>query len=218
MDKRQVTSKDIYEQVMPDGRIYGEIGPRDIKRFEDTAKHIHPDAESPLDVGCFGGHWLNFMCKHHTIKRHLGIDVAENRVDKAKQLFPERNFRVCSAEELDLPEKSFDIVTCLEVLEHIPDWLKVFHSLFRFAAKQVLITVPYREEIRYTVCVNCAKVTPIYGHLRSYCEDSFPQVPGWSLDFTKIADRNPDRPLFRKIYRFLRPRYSWILADYRPVP
>lgn len=217
MNYRQVANKEIYEQVLPDGRIYGEIGSRDIKRFEDTSKHICLDAESLLDVGCCCGHWLNFVCKHHTLKKHLGIDVAENRINEVKRLFPELNVKVCSTDELDLPEKSLDVVTCLEVLEHIPDWLKVFHSLFRFAAKQVLITVPYREEIRYTVCVNCGKLTPLYGHLRSYSEDSFPQVRGWSLNFAKIADKNPERPIFRKIYRFLRPSYPWILADYRRV-
>ena len=192
MDDWQVTNKEIYEQRLPDGKIWGEITDRDIKRFEDTSKHVCLDAESLLDVGCFCGHWLNFICRRHTLKKHLGIDVAESRINYTRQLFPELDVKICSAEELDLPEKSFDVVTCLEVLEHIPDWLKVFHSLFRFAAKQVLITVPYREKILYTICLHCAKPTPVYGHLRSYSEDSFPQVPRWSLRFVKIRDRDPN--------------------------
>lgn len=217
MDNLKIANKEIYEQRLPDGKIWGEITNRDIKRFEDTSKHICPGAESLLDVGCFYGHWLNFICRRHTLKKHLGIDVAENRINEAKRLFPHLNVKVCSADELDLPEKSFDVITCLEVLEHIPDWLKVFHSLFRFAAKQVIITVPYREQIQYTVCVNCGKPTPLYGHLRSYSEDSFPEIRGWSLNFTKIRDKDPQGSFARKIYRFFKPHYPWLLVNYRRI-
>lgn len=211
-----MTNKEIYEQRLGNGSLYGEIGPRDFKRFEDTAKHIHRMAESVLDVGCFCDDWLHYVLKHRpSIRKHLGIDVAQNRIDKAKRLYPELNVKIAFAEQLDFPSASFDVVTCLEVLEHIPDWLSVFNTLFRFAKKQVLITVPYREKVTYTVCIHCGKSTPIWGHLRSYSEDMFPPVSGWSLSFAKVRDRNPEATLVRKVYRFFRPHYPWLLVNYQ---
>lgn len=218
MDNSQVTNKEIYEQTLLDGSLLGKIGPRDMKRFEDTVKHIQHDAESVLDVGCFCGEWLHYLLKHRpSIRKHLGIDVAQNRIDEAKRLYPELNLKAAFAEQLDMPSASFDVVTCLEVLEHIPDWLSVFNSLFGIARKQVLITVPYRQEISYTICIYCGKPTPIWGHLRSYSEDTFPQVLGWSLNFATIRDRNPQTSLVRKIYRFFKPHYPWLLVNYRRI-
>jgi ubiquinone/menaquinone biosynthesis C-methylase UbiE len=218
MDNLDIPNKEIYEQTLPDGKLLGKIGPRDLKRFEDTAKYIRHDVESLLDVGCFCGEWLHYVLEHRpSIRKHLGTDIARNKIDEAKQLLPGLNVIVSAAEELDLPEKSFDVVTCLEVLEHIPGWLKVFHSLFRFARKQVIITVPYREEIQYTACVHCAKLTPIWGHLRSYSEESFPEVAGWSLSFEKIRDRDPNAILIRKAYHFFKPHYPWLLVNYQSI-
>jgi len=213
-DNFSINSKEIYENILPDGSFLGQLGPREWKRFEDTVKYVPKNTKSLLDVGCFCGEWLHFVLqKRPSIENHLGIDVAQNKIDKAKEKYPELNLKAIYAEQLDFAPNSFDIVTCLEVLEHIPDWLKVFHSLFHFARHRVLIGVPYREKTQYTCCVNCGKSTPLWGHLRSYTEDSFPQLKGWSLSFTKLYDKDPSRIFAYRIYsRFFNPR--WLLAKY----
>lgn len=213
--ENKVTAKDVYETVLEDGKIFGSLSGRDINRYEDTAHYVRKDANSILDVGCFCGEWLNYVTTHNTnLTSHLGVDVAANKIAEAKRRFPQLTLKAGFAEELDLGEGSFDTVTCLEVLEHIPDWLSVFHSLFRFARKQVLITVPYNENIRSMVCIHCAKETPMWGHLRSYTEETFPEVPGWRKTFAKIKDRNPAWPFPVKIYRMFYPNYPWILVSY----
>jgi ubiquinone/menaquinone biosynthesis C-methylase UbiE len=141
--------------------------------------------------------------------------VSEVRVADARSRFPELQVQVAYAENLDLPDRRFDVVTCLEVLEHIPDWLSVFHSLFRFADKQVLVTVPNREVIEHMACIHCGKLTPRYGHLRSYTEESFPEMRGWRRTFRKIAQREAGRPLAVRLYRTICPYYAWLAVDYR---
>jgi ubiquinone/menaquinone biosynthesis C-methylase UbiE len=210
-----VTNKEIYEQTLPDGKIFGEIGVRDIRRFEDTTKYVYSRVASLLDVGCCTGDWLNHITQNFDIKEHVGVDVAANRIAEAKRRYPDLNLKVGFAEELKFAQHSFDVVTCCEVLEHVPDWMKVFQSLFYFADKQVLITVPYCEEILHTVCIHCGESTPMYGHLRSYVEDTFPAVEGWSVRFSRIRDRSPLGTMARKVYRYLRPHYPWLLVDYR---
>ena len=211
---RRITNKNIYEQTLSDGKIFGEIGPRDINRYRDTAQFIHSDAQSLLDVGCCTGEWLHHVCRIRELKEHLGVDVADNRIQEARRRYPALNLKTGYVEQLNLQDQSFDTVTCCEVLEHIDDWLSVFHSLFRYARLQVLITVPYRENIVETVCIHCGEATPLYGHLRSYTEETFPQVDGWNLRFGKIKDRNPRASNARRFYRFFRPHYPWLVASY----
>jgi ubiquinone/menaquinone biosynthesis C-methylase UbiE len=210
--------KEVYEATLADGSIYGKLGIRDLKRFKTTERYILSDAKSLLDVGCFCGEWLSFLLnRRENVEKHLGIDVAENKIEEAGQLYPDLNLKVAFAEDLDVPDASFDVVTCLEVLEHIPDWNSVFESLFRFAAKQVVVTVPYEENIMNTVCIHCGNVTPLYGHLHRYSEESFPEIPGWSRSFKKMVAYNPSRTLIRRFYRFLKPTYSWLLVNYRRI-
>ncbi|MDM8006726.1 MAG: class I SAM-dependent methyltransferase [Phycisphaerae bacterium] len=215
MDQELITNQQIYDQVLADGRLHGQIGPRDINRFKDTLRHLDKNSRSILDVGCHAGDWLHYVLTHRSIRSHLGIDVVPGKIDEARRRFPDLNVRVSFAEQLDVPEKAFDTVTCMEVLEHILDWLGVFQSLFSLARRQVLVTVPYREEIVQTVCIHCARLTPLYGHLRTYTEDSFPAVPGWTRSFARIRERDPGRSFAYRCYRRIKPHYPWLIADYR---
>jgi SAM-dependent methyltransferase len=211
-----MNNKTIYQQTTADGKPYGKLTSLEIPRFRDTAAHLERRSKSLLDVGCFSGEWLNYVTsKLPWIGNHLGIDVAQNKIDEGKKVFPQLNLQCVYAEQLESSSIKFDTVTCLEVLEHIPDWKSVFGTLFRLAEKQVVITVPYRESITQTPCIHCGKITPLYGHLRSYSEIDFPPMPGWSLCLTKLRDRR-SRGL-KCLYRFFRPRYAWLLADYRRI-
>jgi hypothetical protein len=82
MDQKQVTSKEVYEQRLPDGSLYGQIGPRDWRRFEDTARYIRHDAESVLDVGCFCGDWLHYVLKHHPSIQEPQVTIEEKAVSE----------------------------------------------------------------------------------------------------------------------------------------
>ena len=47
---------------------------------------------------------------------------------------------------LTLPDKSYDVVTMLEVLEHISDPVKAVRSAVRIARKYVVISVPSKPD------------------------------------------------------------------------
>ena len=57
-------------------------------------------------------------------------------------------------------------------------------------------------------------MTPLYGHLRTYDESSFPQVEGWQLRFGYIKYYAIGATTLLRIYRTLRPRLSWMVACY----
>lgn len=77
-----------------------------------------------LDIGCGGGILAESMAAHGA--RVTGIDLGEAPLAVAKLHLKESGFKVdyryISAEDLarEQPE-AFDVVTCMEMLEHVPD-------------------------------------------------------------------------------------------------
>lgn len=77
-----------------------------------------------LDVGCGGGLLCEAMAKRGAIVS--GIDMGHTPLEVAKlhklESGADINYQQCTAEALAEQEPaSFDIVTCLEMLEHVPD-------------------------------------------------------------------------------------------------
>lgn len=210
----ELTNKSASEARLADAHASGAIGPNDWKRFEQTLSWIPRDASSLLDAGCARGEWLGLVRDKREIPQLSGVDESDARITEATERYPGIEFRTATLQELAARESSVDIVTCLEVLEHIPDWNPVFETLLRIAKRRVVITVPYKEEIVQTTCVHCGEVTPLYGHLRTYDESSFPQVEGWQLRFGYIKDYAIGATSLLRIYRTLHPRLSWMVACY----
>lgn len=77
-----------------------------------------------LDVACGGGILAEAMAQQQA--EVVGIDLAEKPLEVARLHALESgvvvDYRVISAEQLALLEpESFDVVTCMEMLEHVPD-------------------------------------------------------------------------------------------------
>ena len=98
-----------------------EINPLRLDYIDRTAqlrdKHV-------LDVGCGGGILAEAMAQRGA---HVtGIDLAEKPLKVAqlhlRESGAEVDYRLISAEALaeEMPER-FDVVTCMEMLEHVPD-------------------------------------------------------------------------------------------------
>jgi 2-polyprenyl-3-methyl-5-hydroxy-6-metoxy-1,4-benzoquinol methylase len=85
-----------------------------MKRAADLVVEAHP--ASVLDVGCGDGRFLGLL--PDTIGRRVGADLSERAVSFARAFHPEIEFHARDAAELD---ETFDVVTAIEVLEHVPD-------------------------------------------------------------------------------------------------
>ena len=75
-----------------------------------------------LDIGCSTGTCAGEivdMKKH----RYLGIDIEAEYIERAQQLFPNGEFRVMDACNLDALDETFDLVTFNGVLHHMDDAL-----------------------------------------------------------------------------------------------
>ncbi len=101
-----------------------------LNKFMEIAKKIHPH-EKVLDVGCGPGSFLSVLGNFHPTVNAVGIDIAEKQIAYAQQniatQFSDKRIQFLKAQEpgLSLPfnDNSYDVVTCIEVIEHIHPYL-----------------------------------------------------------------------------------------------
>lgn len=73
-----------------------------------------------LDVGCGAGRWLHTLLEWGTRPEHLhGIDLLEDRIEKARALGMGIDFQVASGYEIPFPENSMDLVSAHTVFSSI---------------------------------------------------------------------------------------------------
>ena len=137
-------------QTLKSSNSYSNVDPAELAKFSDLAHHwwdkksefaplhaINPlrldwinslanlSSKRVLDIGCGGGILADSMARKGATV--LGVDLASKSL-KVAQLHaleaqtPNVSYREISAEDLALEQPvSFDIVTCMEMLEHVPD-------------------------------------------------------------------------------------------------
>jgi ubiquinone biosynthesis O-methyltransferase len=86
--------------------------------------HCRLAGQQVLDVGCGGGLLSEGMCSKGAVV--TGIDLSDKALSVAKLHLLESglsvNYRRIAAEELAGEQAGhYDVVTCLEMLEHVPD-------------------------------------------------------------------------------------------------
>lgn len=81
-----------------------------------VTEYINP--VSVIDVGCGIGAWLS-VWKKKGIKEVMGIDG--EYVDISKLLIEKSEFKVHNLEKSFTLNKKYELVTCLEVAEHLPE-------------------------------------------------------------------------------------------------
>lgn len=127
-----------------------------------------------LDAGCGYG----FITKMLAQKGFLvtGVDNDVNRLKVARKLFQNHEIKFLKAGLSNLPfkDRSFDLVVCLEVLEHIKDDTKALKELKRITKSSGKIIVSFPE-------ANTNKVGyKNFGHVR----------PGYSVEkFQALAKK-----------------------------
>lgn len=85
---------------------------------------VEDDAAALLDVGCNAGEFLAHCREVFPRLRLAGVEINARALDVARARLPEADLRQTGAESLPFEDDRFDCVTCIEVLEHIPEQLR----------------------------------------------------------------------------------------------
>ncbi len=108
---------------------------------------IKEPVESILDVGCNVGAWLADCKKLYPDANLVGVEINKKAIEVAKSRLPEVKFYETGAEKLPFDNNSFQYVTCIEVLEHLPSELRpvAFREIHRVLRPggTFILTVPH---------------------------------------------------------------------------
>ncbi len=93
-------------------------------RLDFIDKHANLTGKKVLDIGCGGGILSESMAKRGAKVKGIDLGEAPLTVAKihAKEVNLEIEYQAIAAEDIAQQEpSSYDIVTCMEMLEHVPD-------------------------------------------------------------------------------------------------
>jgi len=175
------------------------------QRIEFTAAMVPTDVRSLCDVGCGNGVFVNYLADK---KYSFSIMAIDRSVAALKYVRTEKKEGDLSAIPLD--DASYDCVTCLEVIEHLPygAYEKGLTELARVAKKYIIVSVPFQEllEERHNQCPSCKTIFNHDLHLRNFDDEkmkSLLSAHGFSLtqlDHLGAADHLKGHHLFRKLF------------------
>lgn len=127
-----------------------QISPITLKRYEELAAKLEPYATRRLwiDVGCGNGHLLSTVQKRGWVAH--GTEFTDTAVELCKQKGISMQQGVLDTSHYQ--SGSFDVVSFIEVLEHINtphDELDKFHSLLRQGGLLYITTPNFNSHARY---------------------------------------------------------------------
>lgn len=164
---------------------------------------IHEE-DSILEVGCANGDMLARMQG----RKKTGIDFSPSMIDIAKTKYPEINFHVQDAEEIELDE-TFDTIVLSHVTGYFVDILQVFNSLNSVCHPHTRIIINYynflwEPLLRLGEAVGIKRNSPRQNWLTKKDLDTFLYMAGYET--------------YRSTHRMLLPvnipGISWLINKY----
>ena len=175
----------------------------ELERIQVTKAMIPSSVRTVLDVGCGDGRIIKSLIPAY---KTVGLDYAFSSIAQ----FKTRGVQGSSG-SIPFRDRSFDLVMCCEVLEHLDDILfrKTITEMIRVSRQYVLISVPYKENLRQllTKCPRCHRVFHIWGHCRSFSESKLDKLFN-SLRAVTTRFSGQRSPYFSPIFLSINQRWG----------
>ena len=128
-----------YEKFQTGNPVVRRLIDRFYGKVESVVSPLAPS--SVLDAGCGEGETLERLGGLLT-GTVTGVDLNPDSVEFAAKRVPSGDFLVGDLTALPFEDDSFDLVLCLEVLEHIPDPAPALAELSRVSRGDIVLSVP----------------------------------------------------------------------------
>lgn len=186
-------------------RARNPIVVRLIDRFYASLRSlVEPlDPDSVLDAGCGEGETVGRLADCLP-RRVAGIDVRDDCVAFTRQRFPWMEVSRQSVYKLAFPDRSFDLVLCLEVLEHLDEPAAALSELSRVSRRDLVLSVPHEPWFRVGSLLrgkHLARLGNHPEHLQRWNRDTFGDFLASKVEVVSVATAFP-----------------WLIAHCRPRP
>jgi SAM-dependent methyltransferase len=141
-------------------------------------------SEKMLNIGCGEGFDIKHICEHKcsTIQQYFGFDLNIEGLRIARNMLPHLQFDAVCGDICHLPFKldRFDLILCLEVLEHIRCPERVLKEITRQFNGHCILSVPNEPLYRLTRMVlfrlNIRDLGNHPEHLNNWSKNSFSRL------------------------------------------
>jgi 2-polyprenyl-3-methyl-5-hydroxy-6-metoxy-1,4-benzoquinol methylase len=179
------------------GNLQKHLNPNPVQRY--LLRRFHRQiasllkatgAEKILDAGCGEGFVVSYLLQGNDRLAITGIDCSPQAIEMARQMVPGVLFDVGDLREMPYGDDSFDLVMCLEVLEHLPDPHKGLRELRRVTSTHCLVSVPHEPFFRATNFLR-GKHVPAWGrdpeHLQHWRARQFRRLVQQYLEIERFV-------------------------------
>ncbi len=135
------------------------------KLFRKFLLNLSGKTRKVLDIGSGSG-WTSFI-PHEEI---LFVDLSPKNLLLLKS---DTSIPVLAdAHHLPFKDESQELVVASEIIEHLNDPSMAAREIWRVLKPggKAIISTPYKEKLRYTLCIHCNEITPWNSHLHSFDE------------------------------------------------
>jgi 2-polyprenyl-3-methyl-5-hydroxy-6-metoxy-1,4-benzoquinol methylase len=155
--KKKLQSKDYYHNIYDKDYFLGKksffykFGYKNFVNIWKSRLNIllqYKNQGKLLDVGCALGYMLILFSKYFKV---YGIDCSRYAINIAKKNIKKGIFKVHNAEEsLPFQNHTFDVVTCMDVLEHLKNTDKLLKNIFNVLKDEgiLFLTTPNYNILR----------------------------------------------------------------------
>lgn len=166
--------------------------------------------ESLLDVACGAGSVTIGLVKKYQPKQAVGLDVSSAMIKKAKELDKDKLVEWIRSDIFTYKHsKKFDLVTCVDILEHIEDD-KAFLKRISVLGKYIVVKTPLEDSLfnrflrKFGIFDPWEDTEKRYGHIHHYNENVLRRMinEGGLKVIESVSVPMPKRS--RKIWEFFR--------------
>lgn len=174
---------------------------RELERLNLTATFVPEDAHTGLEIGFHDFRATDMLSRK--------VDLVSTDLPTSVRQPGDRKLAFANIKNLPFADRSFDIVICTEVLEHVAEDIirRGAEELTRVSRKYLLVSVPYRQRVWNEMfrCASCNFVHNNMDHVRYFDEQKllalFPraavirkelvgQLDGYAPDWLYSCARN----------------------------
>lgn len=203
-----------------------------LKRYEYAYKKIKGNV---LDVGCGFGYGTSILSKSTRIQRVYGIDICQETIKYAKDIYENNNCKFINGniERLPFPNNTFDYIISFENIEHVENYNYALNEIKRTLKPNgiLILSTPNNRDLLVRYLKYSGKLKkwpekyqPNEHHIKEFYFKEIVEILrqkgllpigsfGQVLRVPKINSRKDKRifEFFEKIARLL-PKYSLIMV------